>query len=87
MRTLRRLKWTGYKKEADNSTGTLFPFLFRYTIGHTRVRDFVRWADLGLFFIYFHLFVQKSVAVRRIRTRIVRVDGEDADHLSRVPSW
>ena len=32
------------------------------------------------FSFYFNLFVQKILFISRIRTQIVRVEGEDADH-------
>ena len=33
-------------------------------------------------FVYFRLFVQKILVASRIRTRIVEVEGKDADHLT-----
>ena len=39
-----------------------------------------RWANPGLFFIYFHLFVQKIQEASRIGIWIIRVEGENADH-------
>ena len=49
---------------------------------------FFKWAICGLFFVYFLLFKQfnfyarKIVDFSRTRTRIVRVEGEHADHLT-----
>ena len=47
---------------------------------------FFKWAHLGLFLFVFDLFkhklYRKSVGVRGIRTRILRIEGEHADHLT-----
>ena len=44
---------------------------------------FLRRANPGLFFVYFYLFVQKTVIdVRKTQTRINGVQGEDANHLT-----
>ena len=40
---------------------------------------FLRWANPGLYFFYFCLFVQKIILVVSM-IWIVRVEGEDADH-------
>ena len=39
-----------------------------------------RWANPGFFLIYFHLFVQKIQVASKIGIRIIRVEGEKADH-------
>ena len=45
-----------------------------------------KWANHGLFLIIFvlfkHKFFRKTVGVNRIRTRIIGVEGEHADHLT-----
>ena len=46
-----------------------------------------KWANRGLFLVYFcsfqtQNFTEKTVGVCGIRTRIVRVEGEHADHLT-----
>ena len=45
-----------------------------------------KWANPGLFFVYFRFFkhnnTEKTVGFSGIRTRIVGVEGEHADHLT-----
>ena len=43
-------------------------------------QGFLRWANPGLFFINFHVFIEKILVVRRIQNRIVRVEGEKTAH-------
>ena len=56
---------------------------------HTNVilhNSFKKWANPGIYFVYFCYFYQqfyrKIVYFRGIRTRIVGVEGEHADHLT-----
>ena len=49
---------------------------------------FLRWAKSGLFFIYFCLFVEIIIlVVSRIQTRIVGVEGKDADHQTTIMAF
>ena len=47
---------------------------------------FLKWAKPGLFFVYFVLFkhniTEKTVDFSGIRTRIVGVEGKNADHFT-----
>ena len=40
-----------------------------------------------VFFVHFCLFLQKILAVSRIQTRIVRAEGENADHSTTLAQW
>ena len=50
--------------------------------------SFLKWANSGLFLFIFvlfkHNFTEKTVGFSGIRTRVVRVEGEQADYLTTI---